>query len=166
MPLSSIPETEVQNHQRPGKQWLPIAENPRSFRQQLVKTKAWCCFSTRWKIEVLSYWATLSIPEKSDPTLPIQDGRLRCHTIEEVSIYFCGIRQSCISNWRRSESNILNGVRDDMRVKKRPGNYSCRWPKMEQVIFMKFLKERENGQIIRRGGFRNISRGAFHECYL
>lgn len=168
MTLSVIPSTQVQNVQRPaiqqpevqrpGKKRVAVAENPRTFRSQPVKTKARRSYNSRKKIEVLSYLSTPSIPEEGNPE------KMRVPTLQEASEYFGGIPQSCISTWRRDESEILKGVQEKDRKIKRFRDCN-RWPEMEKIVYSQFLRQREKGQIVRRSWFRYASKKAFQECY-
>lgn len=162
MPLSTISETEIQNHQRPGKKRVSVAQKRRVFRCEPVKSKARLSYISRTKIEVLSYWATPSIPEEGDPT----GERKRVPTVLEVSAYFGGIPGASISRWRRDEVEILKTRRNEgRRVAKAIELVLCRWPEMEKIVYDQFLKQRNGGQIIRRGWFRHTSTNVFHECY-
>lgn len=157
VPPSTVPENQIQNHQHPGKKRVSVAVNPRAFRLQPVKTKARRSYTSKKKVEVLSYWATPSIPEEYNPTTK------RVPSLLEVSVYFGGIPPSCISSWRRDETQILAGVRERDRQVKR----SCKghWPEMEKRLFNMFLIQRTDGQIVRRGWFRNTGKSLFIECY-
>lgn len=162
MPLYAIPEIEVQNYQRPGKKRVPVAKLRRVFRSKPVKSKARRSYTSRTKIEVLSYWATPSIPEEGDPT----GKRKRIPTVLEVSAYFGGIPGASISRWRRDEEDILKTKRNEgRRVAKAIGLVQCQWPEMEKIVYDRFLQQRNEGQIVRRGWFRYTSTNVFHECY-
>lgn len=159
MPPSAIPE--VQTYLRPGKKRGSVAENPRMFRSETVKTKARRSYTSRKKIEVLSYWATPSIPEEGDPT----GQRKRVPTVLEVSAYFGGNPGASISRWRHDEDDILETRRDNGTRVTKFGAELCRWPEIEKIVYNRFLDPREEGQIVRRGWFRYTSREVFYECY-
>lgn len=162
MPLSIIPQAEIQNYQRPGKKRVSVAQQRRVFRSEPVKSKARRSYTSRMKIEVLSYWATPSIPEEGDPT----GKRKRVPTVLEVSTYFGGIPGASISRWRRDEKEILKTRRNEgRRVAKAIGLVACQWPEMEKIVYDRFLDQRNKGQIVRRGWFRYTSTDVFHECY-
>jgi len=63
MPIQK-PESQRPESQRPGPKRLAIDKKPHAFPLQPLKTKARQSFTTQKKLQVLSYWATPSIPLK------------------------------------------------------------------------------------------------------
>ena len=137
---------------RPGKKRVPVAEKPRSFPAVPFKTPRRRSYTNKKKIQVLSFWATPSIPAEWDP----EEEELRCPYIAEVSAYFAGISKSCISSWRRDEELILQG---NAQLGRRNKECDClgKWPELEAELYERFLAERAEGRIVRRGWFRAVT---------
>ena len=145
---------------RPGKKRVPVAEKRRYFPAAPLKTPGRRSYTNKKKIQVLSFWATPSIIAEWDQ----EEEELRCPYIAEVSAYFAGIPKSCISSWRRDEELILQG---NAQLGRR--NKSCnslgKWPDLEAELYERFLVQRAEGRIVRRGWFRAVSKEVFSLCY-
>lgn len=108
--------------QRLGPKQLSIDKKPRAFSSKPLKSKARRSFNTRRKLQVLSFWATPSIPYEWDPN------ELWCPTIREVSEHFGGIPLGSISGWRDMEKELLECAAGDW---KRITKGIVKWPELE-----------------------------------
>lgn len=113
-------------------------------------------YSRKTKIKILKFHFLYQIPV---------DGRLnqyRTPTLAETSSVFL-IPESTIHTWTRKEKEIVQqpyggfcGLRE---------SFVCKWPELEDKLYAKFVVQRAEGKIVRRGWFRKHAKKFFRECY-
>lgn len=143
---------------RPGKKRLTVTANPRAFPIHPL-TQARRSYTSKRKLQVLTYWATPSI------VCEWNTDELICPSIAQVSEYFGGIPESCISEWRRIEGGLVGSLTGARQVVASSPGSRRKWPQLDNRLYDAFIEKRKEGQIVRQGWFRIMAQKLFQECY-
>jgi hypothetical protein len=115
-----------------------------------------CSYSVSYKLRVLSYWNSSSIP--------IGPSRKRQPTRKEVADRF-KIPCSNLTRWQREEKAGKFLLQGSLQKRGFGGGRTRKWIAMERILYQQFLERRGKGQVVRRSWFRRTSRQLFEQVY-
>ena len=128
----------------PPKQIHEGSVTTRAFGQERHRQQR--SYPREFKIIVLHWWYNQRVPQGINESQP---GTFRAPLMKEVASRY-QVPITTLHNWRVNEGKIV-ASRKGQRKAPPNGHSLCLWPELEQALYQKYRKRREEGKAVRRG---------------
>ena len=129
----------------PPKQIHESAVTTQAFGQEHNRQQR--SYSREFKIMVLKWWYNHRVPQGINESQP---GTLRAPLLKEVASRRYQVPITTLHNWRVNEEKIVASRKGQRKVS--PNKHSlCHWPELEQALYQKYGRRRDEGKAVRRG---------------
>jgi len=121
-------------------------------------------YTREYKIKVLHWWTHEQILEGGSEGEGFDSNirGVRLPFILDVSDRFL-LPITTLHNWMKNEDKIVNGRKGE-RTSRGSGKY-CQWPDLEQILYTRYQKRRQERKPVRRCWLSRQAHQAFQEAY-